>query len=82
MDASVSLPEYLACYIGAYMMKELSAPSSIHLSEMIVQLNIDNKTTLVKCATLFHFKDTVFANQYNDIKWILEHMFELKDDTS
>ena len=64
------------------MMKELSAPSSSHLSEMIVQLNIDNKTTLVKCETLCHFKDTVFANQFNDSKWILEHMFELKDGTS
>ena len=82
MDASVSLPESLDCYIGTCMMKELSAPSSSHFSEIIFQLRIDNQIILVKCATLFHFKDTVFANQYNDIKWILEHMFELKDDTS
>ena len=82
MDASLYLPESRACYIGACMMKEVSAPSSSNLSEMIFQLSIDNQSILVKCATLFHFKDTVFANQSNDIKWILEHMFELKDGTS
>ena len=82
MDASVSLPESLACYIGTCMMKEMSAPSSSHLSEMIVQLSIDNQIILVKCATLCHFKDTVFANQFNNSKWVLEHMFELKDGTS
>ena len=75
MDASVSLPEYLDRYIGTYMMKESGSVPSIHLSKMNFQLSIDNQIIPMKCAILCHFKDTVFANQFNDSKWMLENMF-------
>ena len=75
MDASVSLPEYLDRYIGTYMMKESGSVPSIHLSKINFQLNIYNQIIPMKCAILCHFKDNVFANQYNDSKWMLENMF-------
>ena len=66
MDASVSLPENLDCSIGKYTMKGSGAVPSIHLSEMNFQLSIDNQIIPMKCAILFHVKDTVFAKQFND----------------
>ena len=64
------------------MQESSSGPSSSHLSEMIVQLSIDNQIIPVKRATLCHFKDTLFAKRFNDSKWMLEHMFKSKDGTS
>ena len=75
MDASVSLPEYLDRSICTYMMKESVSVPSIHLSKMNFQLCIDNQIIPIKCSILCHFKDTVFANQFNDSKWMLENMF-------
>ena len=49
MDASVSLPDYLACYIGTYTMEESGYVPSIHLSKMNFQLSIDNQIIPMKC---------------------------------
>ena len=75
MDASVSLPENLYRFIGKYTMKESGSVPSIHLSQIDFQLSIDNQMIPMKYAILCHFKDTVFANQFNDSKWMLENMF-------
>mmetsp|Transcript_29300 Transcript_29300/g.33649 ORF Transcript_29300/g.33649 Transcript_29300/m.33649 type:complete len:149 (+) Transcript_29300:134-580(+) len=72
--ASVSLPTSLVVRsIGESLMP--STPSTDNPSETIVKLSIDP----VKRTTLCHFKDSMFAKQFNDSDWMLEHTFESND---
>ena len=79
--ADLSLPiSLVARSIGEFLMP--STPSSNNPSEAIVKLSIDNEIIPVKRTTLCHFKDSMFAKQFTDSDWILEHTFKSNDSTN